>query len=77
MFMKSYHKLCLDNRLEKYPLFWSPVGRLAKTLKPSTVNRDYRKEKKKASYREQAAFITRYLIGKKIREDQRRQIDEI
>jgi hypothetical protein len=50
--MRRYHKLCLDFRLEKYPLFWSPVGRLAKTLKPSTVRRDNAKESKKIHYRE-------------------------
>jgi hypothetical protein len=44
LFMKSYHKLCLDNRLEKRPLFWSPIGRLAKTLKPSSALREYKKE---------------------------------
>lgn len=39
--MRRIHRLCLDNRIEKYPKFWSPVTRLsARTLKPSTVKRD-------------------------------------
>jgi hypothetical protein len=55
--------------MDKFKRFWSPVPRLAKTLKPSTVKRDDKVEAKKRYYREQASFITRYLIGKKIRED--------
>lgn len=31
LFMKKFHRLCLDNRLEKYPLFWSPISRLSRT----------------------------------------------
>lgn len=76
-FYEKVREMFRDMGAHQNPAFTATVSRMRHTFKPSTLRLNKIKEDKKQNYLDQTRFIMRYIIGQKIYEEQKKQIDEI
>jgi hypothetical protein len=77
MSQKYLQEICKDWGFHKYPKFYEQCSRFRKTFKPSTLSRNNSIQVKKLLYQQQAQFLTSYIIGQKIYQDKKKEIDDI